>query len=215
MDKIESVIKPMTKVVVRDKDHLELIFKEMSKFYSDVDTHKDLVRGYLASYEQLVIGFRLTYDENWFVYNQNGSCFHDYTSYTEIYIEEKPMNKVVLRKFDGTLGEFLEEFSQGVPFYQTDADHKCQIKIDSIALLTNYYSQGVYKEVDMIWEEHVKQGGKVLCKVWNIADNEQDKTVQLVYSIDSENDYKTCQSYYEYAIPLTKEEALQYVWEAN
>ncbi len=79
------------------------------------------------------------------------------------------MTKTKLAKFEGTLGEFLEQYSQGKKFYQIDSGFDYEIKTNDISLLPSYYDGILWYYKEQTWEEYVQDGGKVLCAVSDIG----------------------------------------------
>ena len=120
------------------------------------------------------------------------------------------------QKFSGSLGEFAERYINGETFYQLDASQAYEIPLSIKAVdLKSYYEQCVYELVQPIWYENLGDG--VLC--WKGCKSSVVLVTNLSVKCDiadamNGNSYiqNNLDNYYDQFTPLTKEEALRFVW---
>lgn len=111
-------------------------------------------------------------------------------------------------KFEGSLGEFLEQYAAGVKFYTKDGGHGYLIETDYFCSLTTLYKSGVYIEKEEVWTDHLP----VLC--W-VSDSDSFKW-RLIGAVSEYADgYYFVEEYgynYAYAKPMTQEEIDKLTW---
>lgn len=113
------------------------------------------------------------------------------------------------QQFSGTLGELAERYINGDTFYQFDAGHAYALSDNIKAVdLKKYYKEGVFEAVESAWYENLGDG--VLCWVWD----EDEKNISFVtaYSNMDNYPYEGFLGFHKHAKPLTKEEAVRFVW---
>tara|TARA_R110000782_G_scaffold270483_1_gene371780 strand:- start:9567 stop:10256 length:690 start_codon:yes stop_codon:yes gene_type:complete len=128
----------------------------------------------------------------------------------ETAIEEKEMT-TKHQPFKGTLGEFAERYINGDTFHSMDSGHAYALPDNIKAVdLKGYYQSGVFELVEPVWYENLGDG--VLCWVWD--SDQHNRPIELVinYNHNATRLYETIGDSYSNAQPLTKEEAMRFVW---
>lgn len=112
-------------------------------------------------------------------------------------------------KFEGSLGEFLEQFLNGVKFYTNNHKEIANWQ-DDIRYLRTYYNQGVYTEKEEVWTDHLP----VLC--WVSADKTSSRHLRVIERVTEYLSFRaTDYSYWKYARPVTQAEIDKMIWKGG
>lgn len=122
------------------------------------------------------------------------------------------MMETRIEKFTGTFEELVGLYVKGEEIFQLDAGHRYQIPDDiKVKDLKSYYDSGVYIDVKVEWHEDLGKG--ILCWVSHKTGRKTIARVVIKNSSPTLHNFVTDYSHgYEFAVPLTKEEAMEYVW---
>jgi len=122
------------------------------------------------------------------------------------------MTKTKLAKFEGTLGEFLEQYVEGVKFYQMDAGHAYNIEVQYTSSLVSSYKDGIWVEKEQTWEDYVRDSGRVLCVVNNGGGEDLIVTINEIH-VGTRYEYEDISGdSWLVARPATQGELEEYIW---
>lgn len=112
-------------------------------------------------------------------------------------------------KFEGSLGEFLEQYVTGTTqFYTLDAGHYSEVFNGSVGLLFACYEGGVYTEKEEVWTDHLP----VLCWVSDYEGYEEEDLAIVTEYDDGQYFVEEHGCTYGYARPVTQEEIDKLIW---
>lgn len=114
------------------------------------------------------------------------------------------------KKYEGTLGDFLEECVNGQKFYTLDAGHAYELFSSDINVLKLEYEDGVCIEKEEEWTDHLP----VLCWVWDDEFSEEEIAVVTGFS-SGWYDVESHGCNYRCARPLSSEEVDKLTWKGG